>query len=194
MKTVKILFLISVFVFCPLIVSAATETAIFASGCFWCAQADFDKMPGIVSTTVGYDGGTTPNPDYNQVSSGDTNYAEAIKITFDTRKISYAQVLDYFWHHIDPTVSDAQFCDHGHQYRSAIFYLNDIQKKEALQSAVIIKKQFPNVYTEISSSTKFYPAEAYHQNYYKKNPIRYHFYRSNCGRDSRIKEVWHEEK
>ena len=180
------------FVFYSFMAHAAIETAIFAAGCFWCAQSDFDKMPGIVSTIVGYDGGNSPNPTYEVVSSGATNYAESIKIMFDNSKISYAQVLDYFWHHIDPTVSDAQFCDHGHQYRSAIFYLNDTQKKEALLSIAKIKKSQAKVYTEISWSTAFYPAEEYHQNYYKKNPLRYHFYRTSCGRDARVKEVWNE--
>lgn len=188
----KKLFLLCVLVLYSVMVSATVETAIFAAGCFWCAQSDFDKMPGIISTQVGYDGGNTPKPTYEQVSSGATNYAESIKITFDNSKISYARVLDYFWHHIDPTVSDAQFCDHGHQYRSAVFYLNDVQKKEALLSVAKIKKQLPNVYTDISPATTFYPAEEYHQDYYRKNPLRYHFYRINCGRDARIKEVWNE--
>lgn len=174
------------------IVIAASETAIFAAGCFWCAQSDFDKMPGVISTQVGYDGGTTPDPTYEQVSSGVTNYAESIKVTFDNSKISYLQVLNYFWHHIDPTVLDAQFCDHGHQYRSSIFYLNLTQKQQALASLTSIKKQLPNVYTEIVPSTHFYSAEEYHQDYYKKNPVRYHYYRFSCGRDKRVKEIWRE--
>ncbi|HLX53771.1 MAG TPA: peptide-methionine (S)-S-oxide reductase MsrA [Aquella sp.] len=188
----KKLFLFCICTLYSIIALAAIETAVFASGCFWCAQSDFDKMPGIVSTVVGYAGGQTPNPTYEEVSSGTTNYAESIKITYDNSKTNYAKVLDYFWHHTDPTVADAQFCDHGHQYRSAIFYLNDAQKQQALISKAKIGKQLPNIYTEISKVTTFYPAEGYHQNYYKKNPLRYNFYRLNCGRDARIKEVWHE--
>ncbi len=173
---------------------ATNETAIFAMGCIWCEQSDFDELPGVVSTSVGYDGGHTPNPGYEQVSSGATNYAEAIKVVFDPKKVTYAQVLDYFWHHIDPTVADQQFCDHGHQYRSSIFYLNEKQKQLAHVSEIKIKRQIPQIYTEIVPSTTFYPAEEYHQNYYKNNPTRYRFYRWNCGRDARVKEVWNANK
>ena len=119
-----------------------------------------------------------------------TNYAESVKVVFDPKKVTYSQVLDYFWHHIDPTVSDQQFCDHGHQYRTAIFYLNDKQKLQANASMIQIKRHIPQIYTEIAPSTNFYPAEEYHQDYYKKNPTRYNFYRWNCGRDARVKEVW----
>ncbi|MBY0545640.1 MAG: peptide-methionine (S)-S-oxide reductase MsrA [Gammaproteobacteria bacterium] len=174
----------------PLSGYAATETANFAMGCFWCAQSDFDKLPGVIKTTVGYDGGTTLNPTYESVSAGTTNYAESIQVTFDDTKVTYPQVLNYFWHHIDPTTQDAQFCDHGHQYRSAIFYLTPTQKQQALASLDAIKKQFPTVYTEITPSTTFYPAETYHQDYYKKNPVRYHYYRWRCGRDARVTKIW----
>ena len=172
---------------------AQTKEAIFAGGCFWCVEADFDKLPGVVSTISGYDGGQSPNPTYEQVSSGSTNYAESVKVIYDPKKISYPQLLEYFWHHIDPTVKDAQFCDHGRQYRTAIFYLNPEQKQQALASLQKIKQQLPIVYTDIVPSTQFYPAEEYHQNYYKKNPVRYKYYRFTCGRDARIKEIWHNE-
>lgn len=172
--------------------SAENKETVFAGGCFWCVQADFDKLPGVVKTIAGYDGGQSPHPTYEQVSSGSTDYAESVKVIYDPDKISYSAVLDYFWHHIDPTVKDRQFCDVGHQYRTAIFYLDDSQKQEALRSLEKIKKQLPEIYTEITPSTHFYPAETYHQDYYLKNPVRYEFYRWNCGRDARVKEVWHE--
>lgn len=168
------------------------QEAIFAGGCFWCLEADFDKLPGVVKTIAGYDGGQSKNPTYEEVSSGATNYAESVKVIYDPNKVDYPTLLNYFWRHIDPTVKDAQFCDHGRQYRTAIFYLNAQQKQQALASLEQIKKQFPAVYTEVVPSTQFYPAEEYHQNYYQKNPIRYKFYRLNCGRDNRIKEIWHD--
>lgn len=169
-----------------------TEEAIFAGGCFWCLQADFDKLPGVISTQVGYDGGQEPNPTYEQVSAGSTHYAESVKVEYDSEKLSYEKLLNYFWHHIDPTVQNRQFCDIGRSYRSAIFYLNETQKELAQASLTKIKSNFPSVYTEIVPSTKFYPAEEYHQKYYLKNPVRYKYYRWNCGRDARIKEIWHE--
>lgn len=172
--------------------TAQTKEAIFAGGCFWCLQADFEKLPGVVKAISGYDGGESKNPTYEQVSSGSTNYTESVKVIYDPNKVSYATVLDYFWHHIDPTTKNAQFCDIGKQYRTAIFYLDKEQQEQALASLEKIKKQIPNVFTEIVPSTHFYPAEEYHQDYYKKNPIRYKFYRLNCGRDARVKEVWHE--
>lgn len=169
---------------------AKTEKAIFALGCFWCAQSDFDKVPGVVKTIVGYDGGTYPNPSYKLVSSGQTNYAEAIEVEFDPNIISYNQLLEVFWKNTDPTVKDKQFCDVGHQYRSAILYLNPEQQKAALASLEKVKQEFPQVYTVVSPATKFYPAEEYHQEYYKKNPVRYKFYRWNCARDKRLEQVW----
>lgn len=169
---------------------AANQTAIFAGGCFWCLESDFDKVPGVVKTISGYDGGQQSNPTYKKVSSGQTNYAESLQVIYNPDKVSYKQLLKYFWLHIDPTVQNAQFCDHGRQYRSAIFYLNDVQHQEALASLAAVKKIFPHVYTEVTASTHFYPAEEYHQNYYKKNPLRYKFYRWNCGRDARVQQVW----
>ena len=170
-------------------VFSKTAEAIFAGGCFWCLEADFDKLPGVVSTESGFDGGTTKNPTYALVSSGETNYAESVRVVFDTKKLSYKALVQYFWKHIDPTTKDKQFCDTGHQYRSAIFYLNDEQKKMALASKQALEKKLPKVYTEIAPSTHFYKAEAYHQNYHKKNPLRYKYYRYSCGRDERLEEV-----
>ncbi len=169
---------------------AANKTAIFAGGCFWCMQSDFDKVAGVVKTVAGYDGGSQPNPTYQKVSAGTTNYAEVIKVVYNPAKVSYQKLLTVFWRNIDPTVKNAQFCDHGAQYRSAIFYLNDGQKKAAEKSLKPIQEKFKTVFTEITPSTTFYPAEEYHQAYYKKNPVRYHFYRWNCGRDKRLKQLY----
>ncbi len=174
----------------PSLVMATNQVAIFAGGCFWCMQSDFDKLPGVTKTIVGYDGGQIKNPTYDLVSSGTTQYVESIKIIYDDKKVSYPQLLTYYWHHIDPTVQNAQFCDHGTQYRSVIFYLNPKQKALAGKSKQAVEKRFKHVYTQISPSTVFYPAEAYHQDYYKKNPIRYNYYRWNCGRDQRVKQLW----
>ena len=172
------------------------ETATFAGGCFWCMQPEYDGLEGVISTTVGYTGGHTKNPTYEEVSAGGTGHAESIQIVYDPSKITYAKLLEIFWHNIDPTVKDAQFCDHGHQYRSAIFYHNEEQKKLAEQSKEELtkSKRFKSVETEIVPASTFYPAEEYHQEYYKKNPIRYKFYRYTCGRDQRLKELWGESK
>ncbi|MBX9705310.1 MAG: peptide-methionine (R)-S-oxide reductase MsrB [Gammaproteobacteria bacterium] len=169
---------------------AATETAVFAGGCFWCVQSDFDKAPGVVETIVGYDGGTEPNPTYESVSAGEGNYVESTEVIFDTSKTSYSQMLNYFWQHIDPTVENAQFCDVGQQYRTVIFYSTPEQKALAEASLQQVKQLFPQVYTEVIPTTHFYPAETYHQDYYKKNPARYTYYRWSCGRDKRVAEVW----
>lgn len=171
---------------------AHTATAIFAGGCFWCTESDFEKLPGVLAAESGYTGGQTANPTYEQVSAGHTGHAEAVRVTYDPSKIAYPALLDYFWHSIDPTVKDRQFCDVGNQYRSAIFYENDAQRKlvDASKAALIKSGQIKQIYTEIAPAAKFYPAEDYHQDYYKKNPIRYKFYRTNCGRDQRITEVW----
>lgn len=166
------------------------KEAIFAGGCFWCLQADFSQLSGILEAVSGYDGGHTPNPSYEQVCSGSTQYAECVKVVYDSEIISYSQLLDFFWKHIDPTVKDAQFCDYGTQYRTAIFHLNEEQKNMALASLEKIKLQFPQIYTQVVPSTHFYPAESYHQDYYLKNPIRYKYYRWSCGRESRLKELW----
>ncbi len=170
--------------------ATSMKEAIFAGGCFWCVQADFEKLPGVVKTISGYDGGTHPNPTYEEVCSGKTNYAEVVKVIYDPTKLSYAILVNYFLHHIDPTTKDKQFCDVGKQYRTAIFYLDKKQKSQAETILGYVKKQLPQVYTEIVPSTNFYPAENYHQDYYLKNPASYAFYRWHSGRDQRISEVW----
>lgn len=173
--------------------AAALEKAIFAGGCFWCMEAPFDKLPGVVSVTAGYTGGEKKNPTYKEVSTGGTGHAEAVLIVYDPAKISYRSLLGVFWRNIDPTVVDRQFCDVGHQYRAAIFYLGEGQRKAALLSKAALDKNRPfrePVVTEIIPAAEFYPAEEYHQHYYKKNPLRYSYYRTGCGRDKRLKELW----
>jgi len=167
-------------------------TAIFAGGCFWCVESDFEKLAGVTEAESGYTGGHLTNPTYEQVSRGSTGHAEAVRVLYEPSKVSYEQLLDYFWHHIDPTVKDQQFCDVGHQYRSAIFYLNENQKKAAESSKAALERsgRFAKIYTELVPATAFYLAEEYHQGYYKKNPIRYKYYRHSCGRDARVSEVW----
>ena len=169
--------------------------ATFAGGCFWCMQPAFDGVPGVVSTTVGYTGGHTKDPSYHEVGSGTTGHAESIDVVYDPSKVSYADLLKVFWYNVDPTDDTGQFCDHGDQYRSAIFYHDDEQKRLAEQSKKDVAKSLKvpgNIVTQIVPATQFYAAEDYHQSYYKKNPIRYHFYRRGCGRDQRLAEVWGE--
>ena len=172
-------------------VTAADATALFAGGCFWCMESDFEKLPGVSAVVSGYSGGHTVNPTYEESSAGKTGHAEAVEVRYDPSKVSYAQLLDYFWHHIDPLTANAQFCDHGSQYRSAIFYANEAEKQAALASKAKFEKQLGKpIVTEIAGAGPFYPAEDYHQDYYKKNPIRYRYYRHACGREDRVKEVW----
>ncbi len=174
-------------------VSGKQEVATFAGGCFWCMEAPFDKLPGVISVTVGYTGGHVKNPTYEQVSAGGTGHAESAQIVYDQGKISYDKLLDVFWHNIDPTVKDRQFCDIGSQYRSAIFYHNEEQKVLAQKSKEALEKTKPfkgPIVTEITPASEFYPAEEYHQHYYKKNPIRYKYYRYGCGRDQRLEQLW----
>lgn len=169
--------------------------ATFAGGCFWCMEPPFDKLPGVVSTTSGYTGGKKPNPTYREVSDGETGHTEAVQIVYDPAKISYDQLLNVFWRNIDPTVKDQQFCDHGSQYRTGIFVHDDMQKKQAdaAKAALLKSKPFKaDIVTEITAASTFYPAEDYHQDYYLKNPVKYKFYRFNCGRDARLKELWGE--
>ena len=173
--------------------AANHETAIFAGGCFWCVEADFDKIPGVVNTVSGYIGGEKKNPTYKEVSRGSTGHAEAVQITYDETKVSYEKLLDVFWHSVDPTTPDRQFCDKGNQYRTAIFYTDEEQRKLAEASKEALQRSRPfeePVVTEITGAGEFYPAEQYHQDYYKKNPIRYKFYRYTCGRDQRLEELW----
>ena len=170
-----------------------SEKATFAGGCFWCMEPPFDALEGVVSVTSGYTGGHKKNPTYQEVSSGTTGHAESVEIVYDPKKISYPKLLDVFWHNIDPTTPNRQFCDEGSQYRSAIFYHDETQKKLAEESKRALEKSkpFPGaMVTEISPASEFYPAEGYHQKYYQKNPIRYKFYRHGCGRDQRLEELW----
>jgi len=167
--------------------------ATFAGGCFWCTEADFDKVPGVISTTSGYIGGTTANPTYKQVSAGKTGHIEAVQVRFDPAKTNFAKLLATFWPTIDPLTPNRQFCDGGSQYRSAIFYHNAEQQRqaEASKAELAASGRFTQpIVTEILPASEFYPAEEYHQDYYIKNPIRYSYYRSNCGRDARLAEVW----
>ena len=172
---------------------AKTETAIFAGGCFWCTESDFDKVKGVVATTSGYIGGHKNNPAYKEVSAGGTGHTEAVKVEYDPAQVSYAELLKVFWRNIDPTTPDAQFCDHGSQYRSAIFFMNDEQKRLAQKSKSALEMNKPfkqSIVTEITQATMFYPAEAYHQDYHDRNPVRYNYYRWGCGRDARLEELW----
>jgi peptide-methionine (S)-S-oxide reductase len=173
--------------------AGATAKATFAGGCFWCVESDFDKVPGVLSTTSGYTGGKLANPSYEQVSSHTTGHAEAVEIVYDPRKVSYEQLLDTYWHSIDPTTKDAQFCDHGSPYRTAIFVHDAAQLKAAKDSLAALEKAKPfkePIVTEIVMAGPFYRAEDYHQDYYKKNPVRYQYYRASCGRDARLKALW----
>lgn len=169
------------------------KSAIFAGGCFWCMQPAFDSVKGVLKTVVGYAGGKVENPSYELVSSGQTKHAEAIHITYDSGIIGYESLLNIFWRNIDPLASNRQFCDVGYQYRSAIFAADATELKTAIESKKKLEKsgRFSKpIATQIIQSSTFYPAEDYHQNYYKKNPVRYKFYRYSCGRDARLKELW----
>jgi len=167
--------------------------ATLAGGCFWCMEPPFEKLTGVVSVTSGYTGGQKPNPTYEEVSAGVTGHAEAVEIVYDPQKVSYAQLLDVFWHNVDPTQADGQFCDHGLQYRTAIFTHDEEQRRLAEESKKQVQARFPKpVVTEIVPASRFYPAEEYHQDFYKRNPVRYYSYRAGCGRDRRLKELWGE--
>ena len=169
------------------------ERAVFAGGCFWCVESDFDKVEGVVSTTSGYSGGTTESPSYKQVTAGGTGHYEVVEIVFDPEIVSYETLVNYFFRHVDPTDPGGQFCDRGESYRTAIFVADDAQAgiaeaiKADLDEARVLA--YPIV-TPILELNAFWPAEVYHQDYYKKNPIRYRYYRSACGRDSRVDQVW----
>lgn len=170
-----------------------TARATFAGGCFWCMEAPFDEVPGVISTTSGYAGGSVKNPSYEQVSSGVTGHAEAIQVVYDPGKVTYEQLLDVFWHNVDPLDGGGQFCDRGSQYRTGIFYEGTEQKAAAEASKQRLEESglLPGkVVTQITPLDAFYPAEEYHQNFYKKNFLRYHSYRTGCGRDRRLKELW----
>ena len=173
--------------------SMTTTHATFAGGCFWCMQPPFDTLPGVVQTTVGYTGGTKADPTYEEVCSGTTGHTEAIDVVYDPAKVSYAQVLDVFWHNIDPTQPDGQFADHGRQYRTVIYYHNDDQRRqaEASKQQLAASGTFSRpIVTEIAPASTFYPAEDYHQQYYKKNAIHYKLYRIGSGRDGFLRRTW----
>ncbi len=183
--------LLVTFIFSPLLHATQTATAIFAAGCFWCAEHDFESVPGVSKVISGYTGGHVVNPTYEQVSKGGTGHYEAIEVVYNPKIVSYAQLLNYFWHNVDPTDGNGQFCDHGDQYRSAIFYASKQQQEEAERSKLaLMYRERLTVATQILPAATFYPAEEYHQEYAKKNPLRYQFYRYSCGRDKRLREIW----
>jgi len=171
----------------------SVETAIFAGGCFWCMEPAFDRMAGVISVTPGYTGGKTRDPSYQEVSTGESGHAEAVRILFDPERVGYRELLAVFWRNIDPTTRNRQFCDLGSQYRSAIFYTTPEQKQAAEESRRELEVSRPlgrPIVTEILAAGEFYPAEEYHHQYYRKNPQRYQMYQDGCGRKSRLKELW----
>jgi peptide-methionine (S)-S-oxide reductase len=173
--------------------SPATAKATFAGGCFWCMEPPYDKLPGVISTTSGYMGGKTRNPTYEQVSSGTTGHAEVVQVEYDPAKVTYSQLLDVFWRNIDPTQRDGQFCDRGSQYRTAVFFHTPEQQKLAAASKAALEKNKPfkgDIVAEVSPAGDFTAAEDYHQDFYKKNPTKYKFYRTGCGRDARLQALW----
>jgi peptide-methionine (S)-S-oxide reductase len=173
--------------------TGGTETAkaTFAGGCFWCMEPPFDKLDGVISTISGYAGGKKKNPTYEEVSAGNTGHAEVVQITYDPKKITYEKLLEVFWRNVDPLTPNRQFCDVGSQYRTAIFYHDETQKRLAEESKKALSKRFKEpIVTEIVAASEFYPAEDYHQDYYTKNPLRYKYYRYNCGRDQRLEALW----
>ncbi|MDP2019226.1 peptide-methionine (S)-S-oxide reductase MsrA [Hydrogenophaga sp.] len=175
------------------VAAPVTAKATFAGGCFWCVESDFDKIPGVLSTTSGYIGGTVVNPTYQQVSGKGTGHAEAVEIVFDPAKVSYTTLVEKFWRTIDPTTKDRQFCDAGNPYRTAIFTHDAAQAEVVKRSLAALEKSKPfkePIVTEVVAATRFYAAEDYHQDYYLKNPIRYKYYRTSCGRDARLQQLW----
>lgn len=173
------------------------EVAVLAGGCFWCLEADLDKLPGVVSTTSGYAGGGDAPVTYEEVGSGKTGHAEVVRVVYDPGKLSYDALLDYFWRHVDPTDAGGQFCDRGRQYRTAVFYASDAQRQaaEASKKALDAARVLPSpVVTEIAPAGTFHPAEVYHQDFYTKNPGRYGSYRAGCRRDAKVAEVWKADK
>ena len=174
-------------------VHAETETAVFAGGCFWCMEEAFEKVDGVVEAVSGYAGGEVVNPTYRQVSSGSTGHTEVVQVQYDPEQVSYADLLQIFWLNIDPTVRNRQFCDTGSQYRTAIFHAGDEQRELALASLAALKENAPfagEIHTEIEPLDKFYPAEAYHQDYYQTNTLRYRSYKFACGREQRLDALW----
>jgi peptide-methionine (S)-S-oxide reductase len=175
----------------PAAAGAVTETAIVAGGCFWCTEADFEKVPGVKSAVSGYVGGSTPDPTYEQVSAGGTGHYEAVSISYDPDRVSYAQLIDYYFRTVDPLDPEGQFCDKGQSYRTAIFPLDAEQAKIAeKEKGEAAKTLSAEIATRVIPASTFYAAEDYHQDYYKKNKLKYNFYRSRCGRDARLAELW----
>ncbi|WP_240518801.1 peptide-methionine (S)-S-oxide reductase MsrA [Leptolyngbya sp. BC1307] len=171
--------------------NADLATATFAGGCFWCMEPPYDQLPGVVSTTSGYTGGTVEDPTYTEVSAGGTGHVEAMQVRYDPSQVSYETLLETFWHNIDPLDEQGQFCDKGSQYRSVVFYENPNQQSLAQASKQAVASRFDQpIATEILPADDFYPAEDYHQNYYETRPIRYKVYRFGCGRDQRLSEIW----
>jgi peptide-methionine (S)-S-oxide reductase len=173
--------------------AATVGKAYFAGGCFWCMEEAFEKVEGVLSATSGYMGGTVANPSYEEVSAGRTGHAESVEVVYDQAKVSYQRLLDAFWRNVDPLTPNAQFCDHGSQYRSAVFFQTDEEKRasDTSKQAIEQSKRFTEpIVTQIVMASQFYPAEEYHQDFYKKNPIRYKFYKYNCGRAQRLEELW----
>jgi len=167
--------------------------AYFAGGCFWCMEEAFEQVEGVLWVFSGYMGGNVANPTYEQVSAGRTGHAETVEVTYDPARVSYQQLLEAFWRNVDPLTPNAQFCDHGSQYRSAVFHTTDEEKRlaEASKAAIEEAKKFPSpIVTELVSASTFYQAEDYHQDYYKKNPFRYKYYKYGCGRTKRLEALW----
>jgi peptide-methionine (S)-S-oxide reductase len=173
------------------VAQSGLQTATFAGGCFWCVEADFDKVPGVVSTTSGYTGGRVANPTYEQVSRGSTGHAEAVEIVFDPEVVTYDQLLDHFWRNVDPFMAHRQFCDVGDQYRPEIFVHSDAQRTMAETSRQRVQQRFKqSIVVKVTGATAFYPAEAYHQDYHNTHAVQYRFYRWTCGRDARLRQIW----
>ena len=173
--------------------AAEQAKAVFAGGCFWCMEEAFEKVEGVVSVTSGYMGGHKTNPTYEDVSAGNTGHAESVEVAYDPVKVTYQTLLDHFWKNVDPLTPNAQFCDHGTQYRAVIFYGNEEEKRlaEASRQAIEQSKKFREpIVTQLVMASKFFPAEDYHQDFYKKNPIRYKFYKTSCGRVNRLEQLW----
>ncbi|RME42951.1 MAG: peptide-methionine (S)-S-oxide reductase [Deltaproteobacteria bacterium] len=189
--------LLALLALCPPLLGAQEQkareaVATFAGGCFWCMEPPFEKLEGVTAVIAGYTGGSKENPTYREVSSGTTGHAEAVEVHYDPEKISYERLLEVFWHNIDPTVENRQFCDVGSQYRTAIFYHTEAQRRlaEASRTRLIASGRFGKIFTKIEKAGPFYPAEAYHQDYYKTHPLRYKAYRFGCGRDRRLEQLW----
>ena len=194
MKNIRYALVILVFIAAAAQAQEPEAKAVFAGGCFWCMEKPFDQMEGVISTTSGYAGGEVENPTYEQVTRGDTGHAEVVEVVYDPSKVGYEDLLFVFWRNVDPFDGGGQFCDRGDSYRTGIFYRTREEARLARRSAREVRERFGRpVATEIAELEHFYAAEDYHQNYYARNPIRYTFYRSACGRDARLREIWGDE-